>query len=162
MTAKVNTNKFDLLAPVLTDKCLRNHSRVYHLSHRIDNCISEEKVCLVDFQKVLKPIKFAINISHNDKNTILEIRKRNNNKKAASEFRKRESDSGKRSEREIIILELQSNQLRSEREELERDIQRYRSMSVPYDLSESDSQTDSEQEIDVITHLSPLWHHSSF
>ena len=172
MEGKASINKYERLAPILTDKCLRTHSKVYHLSHRIENCISEDKVCTVDFQKVLKPIKMASNISRNVKNYILDIRKRYNNKNAASGFRQRESDQDRLCEREIRNLQLQTKQLSEDRKELMNEIQMYRSLSVPLDpLPElydpvpeprDPVENDSDQDIDVTTIRSRSYNGESF
>ena len=142
-------NKMTLLSQILTDKCLQNHSALHHLTHPIEKCISETKVCSVEFAKVLRPIKLASNIGMNEKTLILDIRKRFNNRNAAGAFRKRETDTDKVTETEISKLRSVKNNLTTELKELSQEIYFYRSMSLCNPPIPQEYTTDSDSEINI-------------
>lgn len=151
MATEGTKSRFELLDPILSEKCKRIHSRAYHLGHRIEKCICEKKVCKVPFQKVLRPIRLASSISQSEKDFILDIRKRFNNKNAAGAFRKREADTEKESQKEITDLTIQVVELKTERDELETEVELFRSLSEPCETAANEYQTDSDQEDYVMT-----------
>ena len=137
-----------LFASILTDKCLQNHSAIYHLRHPIDKCISEENVCSVDFAKVLRPIKLARNININEKTYILNIRKRFNNRNAAGAFRKRENDIDTITECEISELKAEKEKLKLKMQELTQQRDYFKSKYLSYQQVQNEF-TDSDSDINI-------------
>ena len=152
--SRTSNSRMALLAPVLSDKCLRSHSSLYHLTHPIENCICERKICDADFAKVLKPIKQAEHMDRNLRNTILDIRKRHNNRNAAGAFRKRESESEKKQDSEIYELLKQKRNLEMEKELLQQEIYHFRARSLSCLSPMQHEFPDSDSDINITSPMS--------
>ena len=129
-------DKFELFRPILLQNCLRNHSNSYHRTHSFIDCVDKDKVCKVDFSQVLKPIKEASNIRDCERDAILVVRKKHNNRKAAQEFRKRERDGDIEEGNTIEEMKREIQMLQEEKKRLINEIYQFNSRGMSSTIEE--------------------------